>query len=161
MIVILLEIITGIAILLGAAIAVASGYLFYQNKIIRSADFVGPPKVPPNVDERMDRIVDLIDKFGSQKGLVESYFQLKNDAVSFLDLGVSKNLTEREIIQALKAGRHLKPVENSLERIYRTYERARFGSHALATGEFDLLLEDVRLVYSSLAYETNLRQGTG
>lgn len=158
LIVILLEIVSGIAILLGAGIAAASGYLIYRNKRGRSANFASAFKVFPKVDERMDRIGKLIGMVGSRDGLIESYFQLKNDAVSLLDLAVSKDLTEREVIRSLKASSILTPVKNSLERIYATYERARFGFHQIAKGDIDLLLDDVRQVYDSLTEETFFKQ---
>lgn len=158
MITVLLEILSGIAIALGAGITAASGYRIYQNKRGASRGFAGAVKVIPKIDERMDRIGRLISRLGSRKGLIEGYFQLKDDAVSLLDLGVSKDLTEREVIRTLKASSVLAPVRNSLERIYAAYERARFGFREIANGEIDLMLNDVRQVYDSLTDETLLGQ---
>jgi len=82
--------------------------------------------------------------------VIYGYREVKKSLVSAVGLEEKKDRTEREIVQEIKGIPSLKPMQYELERIYRTYERVRFGSHGVSKEEVELFLGDLREIYGTL-----------
>ena len=125
-IVVILQLVTDVAVLLGAVIVVGSGYWLYQRKMAATTAPVRAPRIVVKPDQKIEEIAKLIRTLGIPEGVIESYSELKNALVSAVGLVERKDQTEREIVQAIKVSPRLETAEDELERVYRTYERVRF-----------------------------------
>jgi len=143
-----LQVITGVAILLGLVIAVELGYLLYKRGMKRVP--VRVPTILPKAEERIEETVRLIRSVGTLQAVTHGYREVKRALVSLVGLEEKKGRTEREVVQEIMANPTLKSVQDELERIYRTYERVRFGSQGISRQEVELFLGDLREVYRNL-----------
>jgi len=143
-----LQVTAGVAILLGLVIAVELGWLLHERKIDRAE--VRSPNIIAKEREGFDETLRSIGSLGTPQAVIYGYREVKKSLVSAVGLEEKKDRTEREIVQEIKGIPSLKPMQYELERIYRTYERVRFGSHGVSKEEVELFLGDLREIYGTL-----------
>jgi hypothetical protein len=142
----LLKVVVGAAIFLSTLVAVTLAYSYRERTISRSRmrRLTSPAASLINGDFR--ETVKTAEGIGSQQAVLRGYGQMRRALASRPSIRERNGLTERENIQVAKTFPNLKPVSDKLERIYRTYERARFGSYAIGNDEFQSFLGDLQEV---------------
>ena len=146
MIILLLKVVVGAAVFLSALIALTLAYSYRERTISRSRmrRLTSPATNLINGDFR--ETVKTAEGIGTQQAVLRGYGQMRRALASRPSVQERNGLTERENIQVAKTFPTLKPVSDKLERVYMTYERARFGSYSIGNEEFQSFLRDLQEV---------------
>jgi len=146
MIILLLKVVVGAAVFLSALIALTLAYSYRERTISRTRmrRLTSPATSLINGDFR--ETVKTAEGIGTQQAVLRGYGQIRRALASRPSMRERNGLTERENIQVAKTFPTLKPVSDKLERIYCTYERARFGSYSIGNEEFKSFLIDLQEV---------------
>jgi hypothetical protein len=146
MIILLLKVVVGAGVFLSALIAVTLAYS-YRERMIRGSRVrrLTSPGVSL-IDGDFRETAKTAEGIGTQQAVLRGYAQMRRALASRPSVRERSGLTERENIQVAKTSPTLKPISDKLERIYRTYERARFGSYSIGNEEFQSFLIDLQEV---------------
>lgn len=122
MIILMLKVVVGAAVFLGALIVVTLTYSYRERTVSRSRmrRFTFPAASVINGDFR--ETVKTVEGIGTQQAVLRGYGQIRRALAARPSIRQRNGLTERENIQVAKTFPSLKPVRDQLERIYRTYE---------------------------------------
>ena len=156
MISIITQIVAGIAVLLGLVVAGLSGFSIYERRAGMSQTRARRPIIVAKVDA-VGKIEKLICSIGIPQAVIQGYREARSALASASGLEEKIDQTEREIMQKIKTTPSLKSTEDELGRIYKTYERARFGSQAIPKGEVELFVKDLCKIYDKLVQNGNQR----
>lgn len=145
--ILILQIVSSIGVLLLLVIITGFGCLFYQR-------YVGSQKNSTIDQAPIRKLMDrkrrslLLSELGATGTVIQNYGELKSIISSGLE---EDTLTEREIIERLGAVSRLTSARNLLERVYETYERAKFGTRGITGQEFESFADDldgiIRILY--------------
>ena len=148
MIIEILKLLVAVAVFLAIVIAAGFGYSHYEKGARKKKTDAG--SIDEGIGVGFGQTSHSMTNIGPRQMIVQSYGQVRNILVLKASLGGRKELTEREIVDAAKVVPHMRIVSEKLERTYKAYERARFGSHPITTEEFESFQRELREVSAKI-----------
>jgi hypothetical protein len=152
MIVYLVQVMAGLVVVFGGILGVGLLVSYRQKRAARSGRAKKPrakPRTSTRAEMLLTSIKGMLNGQGRAKGVVDGYGVVRAEIEGREQASQSGN-TEREFVEVLLRRSAYASVTNSLERLYHSYEKARFGNKVLESAELDQFLEDARVILHSM-----------
>lgn len=152
MIVFLVQVMAGLVVAFGGILGIGL-LVSYRQKHAPQTGHAKKARGKPRPDTRTEMLLTnikgMFNAQGPAKGVVDGYGVVRAEIEGREEPFPTGN-TEREFVESLARSSAFVGVANSLGRLYRSYERARFGNKVLEIAELDEFLEDAREVFHSM-----------